>query len=401
MTIPTSAHPTADPPSREERWLWRGLATAPFVLLGLALVVTLAVGGRAVEPDRLPWLIAATSVALGLRLWLLRCGSRRERVAGFVVNLVLTLVLVSLSPVYGMYAFVGYLDAVAVFPRRGQAWALLAAASLNALAQSGGPEGVGREPALFAFLLLANGGLAVGMVQVDRHRQQTVTRLRGALADLEQAHRVNDLLQQQLVEQARDAGMMEERQRLSRDIHDTVAQGLIAALRQIEAAAEAGSVAEARGVLDRADRTVRDCLAEARRAVSALASPLLDDTDLRDALNSLSAAWSEATEIASAFRSTGDPAPTAHDADLVRICQEALANVAKHSGASRVDVTLTYAGDHLRLDVRDDGNGFDPDADATSFGLAGMRERLRAAGGVLTLETREGGGCVLTAAVPT
>ena len=92
MTIPNTMVPAAEAVSREERWLGRGLAAAPFALLGLAFVVTLAVGGRVVEPDRLPWLIAATSMALGLRLWLLRGGSRREQVTGFVANLILTLV---------------------------------------------------------------------------------------------------------------------------------------------------------------------------------------------------------------------------------------------------------------------------------------------------------------------
>ncbi|MCC2593781.1 sensor histidine kinase [Tessaracoccus sp. OS52] len=400
MTIPTTAE-ASDVGSEEGRWLGRGLVAAPFVLLALAFVVTLALGGAPVAPDRLPWLIAVTSTTLGLRLWLLRCGSRGERIAGFVLNLALTLALVSMSPVFGIYAFVGYLDAVAVFPARGQAWALIAAASLSALAQSGGPDGVVQRPVLFGFLLLANGGLAVGMVHVDRHRQQTVTRLRAALDELEEAHRINEALQHQIVEQARESGVLEERQRLSRDIHDTVAQGLIAALRQIEAASESSSLTDARAVLDRVDRTVRDCLAEARRAVSALASPLLDHSDLHYALSSLCAAWSEGTRIAATFRTTGDPNPTPHDADLLRICQEALSNVAKHSHATAVDVTLTYTTQDVRLRVADDGDGFDPAATTGGFGLAGIRERLRGASGALDLELPEGGGCVLTAVVPT
>ena len=319
---------------------------------------------------------------------------------GFVLNLVLTLVLVSMSPLYGLYAFVGYLDAVAVFTGPGQVWALVAAGSLNALAQSGGPEGAARGPWLFALLLLANGGLAVVMVQVDRRRQLTVTRLRQALADLEDARRVNDALQEQLVDQAKESGVLEERQRLSREIHDTVAQGLIAVLRQIEAASEAPTLSDARGVLERADRTARDCLAEARRAVSALASPWLDEADLAMALRSLVAEWSDANGIRSLFRAVGRPVATPHDADLLRICQEGLANVAKHAGGTAVEVLLTYSDAVLRLDVCDDGRGFSPADTAPGHGLRGVRERLAAVGGELTLTTAEGGGCTMTATIP-
>ncbi len=390
--------PLAHPP-QTERWLARGLAALPFVTLGVSFLFTVAVGGRALEADRWPWLLATIAAVLALRVWMLRASPGRERVAGFAANLVLTLVLVSISPLFGVYAFVGYLDAGAALPGRGQPLGLMAAASLNALAQSGGPLGAAGNPSLFLFLLLANSGLAVGMVQIDRHRQQTVTRLQAALEELEQAQRLNETLQQQLVEQARTSGMLDERARLSRDIHDTVAQGLIAVLRQIEAASEASSLVDARAVLDRADRTARDCLGEARRAVAALASPLLDDADLPCALTSLCSTWSTDTGIAARFRAVGDIASSPHDADLLRICQEALANVARHSGASGVEVSLVDHGDRLLLTVHDDGAGFDPQTKPGS-GLPGIRERLRNVGGLLTIDCPESGGCVLTAEVP-
>lgn len=319
---------------------------------------------------------------------------------GFVANLVLTLVLVTLSPLYGLYAFVGYLDAVVAFTGPGQAWALVAAGSLNALAQSGGPEGAIQRPWLFAFLLLANGGLAVVMVQVDRHRQVTLVLMRQAMADLEDARRANEALQAQLLDHARDSGVMEERQRLSREIHDTVAQGLIALLRQIEAASEASTTDAAHTALAQADRTARDSLAEARRAVSALASPRLDDADLPTALGTLTSSWSDLTGINSSFRLVGRPAASRHDPGLVRICQEALSNAAKHSSAARVRVVLTYTGPAIQLEVCDDGVGFHPAQAAGGHGLRGARERVAAAGGTLTIDTREGGGCTMTAVVP-
>ncbi len=395
-----AARPAA-PTAGEDVRLRRAMGVLPYLLVALAYAGTLAVGGRPVEEGWVPWLTALTALAVSHRVWWqVRCPSQRARVAGFVLNLALTLALVSLSPLYGLYAFVGYLDAVAVFTGSAQVWALVAAGSLNALAQTGGPDGVAQRPWLFAFLLLANAGLAVVMVQVDRHRQQPVTRMRRALADLEEARRANEALQAQLLDQARDSGVLEERQRLSREIHDTVAQGLIAVLRQIEAASEASGPAAARGALDQADRMARDCLAEARRAVSALASPRLDDADLPTALNTLTAGWSDVTGIASSFRSVGSSVASRHDPDLVRICQEALANVVKHAAATRVDVCLTYTDSHIHLDVCDDGIGFDPAHPVAGHGLRGVRDRLGAVGGSLAHDTAEGGGCTMRVVVP-
>lgn len=385
--------------SADDDRLHIAMAVVPYLLLGLALAGTLALGGFGA--GLLPWLIGATALAVCYRVWWqLWCATPRARVVGFVANFALTLVLVSLSPLYGLYAFVGYLDAVVVFSGTAQAWALVAAGSLNALAQSGGPEGALRRPWLFAFLLLANGGLAVVMVQVDRHRQATVTTLRQTLVELEDARRANESLQTQLLDQAKGSGALEERQRLSREIHDTVAQGLIALIRQIEAASAAATVTKSREILDLADRTARDSLAEARRAVDALASPLLDDADLATAIKGLVVGWSELTGLDATFRATGPRRSSAHDADLLRICQEGLSNVAKHSGGTRVDVQLDYAEATIRLDVCDDGPGFAPGTIATGHGLRGIRERVATAGGELILGTSEGGGCTVSVVLP-
>ncbi|MCA0296556.1 MAG: sensor histidine kinase [Actinobacteria bacterium] len=401
MTTTRSYEARAARPNADEHRMRHALAAAPFVLLGLSYVFTMAVGGRPVEAGWLPWITAATSLTLALRVWWwLGCSSPRHRIAGFVVNLALTVLLVSLSPLFGVYAFVGYLDAVETFSGRGQPWALLAAASMNAYAQSGGPEGVLRQPWVFGFLLAINGGLAVAMVQVDRHRQRTVTRLQQALEDLEEAHQINEALQDQLLDQARTTGILEERQRLSREIHDTVAQGLIALLRQLEAASEAPTLSQARSILARVDNSARDSLAEARRAVAALASPRLDDDDLPTALATLTASWSAGSGVAATFHSIGDPHPNSHDSALLRVCQEALSNVARHAHASRVAVQLSYLDDSVTLEVADDGTGLDPGRGTTGHGIPGIRTRLAAIGGHFTLATTEGGGCTLRAAIP-
>lgn len=234
-------------------WL---VPVGPCALLALSLVIVLATGGSAVI-ERWPTILTLCAVTLAYRIWWhLTTAPRGVRIAAFVINLVLTLALIWLHPLFGVYAFAGYLDAVVLFHGPGLAPALIAVASLNALAQSGGPDAVMRQPLIFAFLLPVNGVLANAMVNIDKRRQETLTRLQRTLQELEDARKINDLLQHQLIRQAREAGAQAERQRLAREIHDTVAQGLIALLRQIEAATEAPSLVEARHLLDKADHRV-------------------------------------------------------------------------------------------------------------------------------------------------
>lgn len=390
-----------DEPTSEGARLQAALAYLPYVLLAVAFGAALATVGPVSSQGRVPWMVVLTMLAVGYRIWWQVGGASPPwRVAGFVANFLLTLTLVSLSPLYGIYAFVGYLDAVVLFSGAAEVIALVATASQNALAQSGGPGQVLQQPLIFVLLLVVNGALAVAMVRIDRTRQRTVSRLTQALEQLEEAERANRALQDQVVAQARTAGVLQERERLSREIHDTVAQGLVALLRQIEAASEAATLAEAREHLDRADGTARDGLAEARRAVRALASPRLDHAELPDALQTLTSGWSEASGVAATFRATGTPSASASDAELLRICQEALANIAKHSAATQAEVDIAYAEDEIRLTVRDDGIGFDEHVASTGHGVPGMRDRARAAGGTLSIESSEGGGCTVRAAIP-
>lgn len=130
----------------------------------------------------------------------------------------------------------------------------------------------------------------------------------------------------------------------------------------------------------------------------ALASPRLDDAGLPLALDDVLGQWRETTGLGGEFTVTGDAAASAHDDALLRVAQEGLANVARHARARRADVSLDYGAD-VTLTVRDDGVGFDPDAATAGFGLAGMRARLAAAGGVLTVSSGPA-GTALTARVP-
>lgn len=213
-----------------------------------------------------------------------------------------------------------------------------------------------------------------------------------------------------LLSQAREAATLEERTRLARDIHDTLAQGLTGVVVQLGAAQRAMAVApeESREHLVLAQRLARESLAEARRSVWNLRAPALERGDLGDALKALTVRPLGAN-VSVTFGQRGESweLSSAIESTLLRVCQEALINVAKHARATEAGVLLEYLPDSVRLSIRDNGIGFDQqslDEIASTpgpwggFGLVGMRERLGALGG--TLELSHEGGAHILAAIP-
>ncbi|MFC8295005.1 sensor histidine kinase [Streptomyces sp. NPDC057242] len=207
------------------------------------------------------------------------------------------------------------------------------------------------------------------------------------------------------------AGVLAERERLAREIHDTLAQGLSSIqllLRAAERALPDTEESPAARYVDQARQAAVDNLAEARRFVAALTPPALEDSTLAGALERLCATTSARHPLTARFHLTGEPLPlpTAHEVALLRVAQSALANTVRHAGATRVEVTLSHLGDRVALDVVDDGTGFDPDrvpgADPGSggFGLVAMRARMHALGGSLTVESAPGRGTALAAQLP-
>ena len=163
----------------------------------------------------------------------------------------------------------------------------------------------------------------------------------------------------------------------------------------------------ARTHLQRAFDLARHSLGEARRSVHNLAPVALADAGLPEALKTTVAEWGERTGVRAEFTLTGT-AEQLHEevaATLLRIAQEALSNAARHARASRLGVTLSFLGDEVILDIRDDGTGFDPVAlpartGSGGFGLDGMRARAERIAGSLTVETEPGHGTALSARVP-
>jgi signal transduction histidine kinase len=196
---------------------------------------------------------------------------------------------------------------------------------------------------------------------------------------------------------------------MAREIHDTLAQGLTGIITQLAAASQVREdSAEREHHLAAAADLARESLREARRSVAAVTPEALRDSKLPDALRHVAARWSELHNLPAQFTSNGLARPLRPEIEvaLLRTAQEALANVAKHARASRVGVTLSYMGDVVTLDIRDDGTGFAPErsdgvaGERGGFGLTAMRQRALALGGRLEIESEAGGGTAICASIP-
>jgi signal transduction histidine kinase len=226
----------------------------------------------------------------------------------------------------------------------------------------------------------------------SERRRQLIEQLTATRADLAAAERA--------------AGVAGERERLAREIHDTLAQGLSSIQLLLRAAERLmpDRSDPARAHVRRAREAAVDNLAEARRFVRALAPPDLETGSLRGALRRLCERVSE-PDLTARFRVSGSATelPTAHEAALLRIAQSALANVVQHAKATQVEATLSYMETEVALDIVDNGVGFAveaaPDA-GSGFGLAAMRARAVALGGDLAVESAPGRGTAVAARIP-
>ena len=195
---------------------------------------------------------------------------------------------------------------------------------------------------------------------------------------------------------------------MAREIHDTIAHGLTGIVTQLEAAEQAEDRPEARQRhVANAIRLARESLSEARRSVEASRPEVLEGASLEEALADVAERWSDLSGVPVDVTTTGEPMPLHPEIEiaLLRTAQEALANVAKHATASRALLTLSYMGDEVTLDVRDDGVGFEVPAEASpgrgaGFGLTAMRQRVSRVAGTLAIESEPGGGTAISARVP-
>ena len=336
--------------------------------------------------------------------------SARWRLTAFAGHTALAGFLVWVSLPYGVFAYTGFLLAYGL-GRRWRAAGFIATALVVSAAMAGGyPSGNAAQTITYLVvagvlvaLVFNSASITTRALEQNQERGQMISELAEANRRLEVSMAENAELHAQLIAQAREAGIVEERQRLAGEIHDTLAQGLTGIIAQLEAAEHARHHADkwSRHVAQ-ARALARANLTEARRSVRALRPGQLEQVSLPEAIGTLARTWSQGSMIAADLETTGTVvrAGPGTEAAVFRAAQEALSNVAKHARASKVQITLTYLGDTLLLDVADDGTGFDASATTDGYGLVGMRERLSRVGGMLTVESSPGSGTILNASVP-
>ncbi len=214
-----------------------------------------------------------------------------------------------------------------------------------------------------------------------------------------------------LYRRVRELGMIEERNRLARELHDGLAQVLAYVGTKSEAAVtllDAGRPSEARAQLLELGEAARSVYVDVREAILGLSSPLEPGQGVVPAIREYAARYAEAaklpTEVVAAVDAEATRLAPAAEAQALRILQEALTNVRKHAAAHRVVVEARRDGEELLLEVRDDGRGFDPAAPRTSdwpqFGISTMRERAASVGGKLEIVARPGAGTTVRVRLP-
>ena len=202
---------------------------------------------------------------------------------------------------------------------------------------------------------------------------------------------------------SRDRGAAEERERIARDIHDTLAQtlaGLVLLSERAGRQARDGRTDAAAEAIATIEQTAREALAESRALVARMAAVPADDA-LAAAIERLAARFRAEVGLAIDVEvAAGVDLDREQQVVLLRCLQEALANVRKHARATLVVVTVAPHGEGIGMTVRDDGVGFDPSAARTGFGLDGISDRATLAGGSVEVDSVPGRGSVLTILLP-
>ncbi len=208
-----------------------------------------------------------------------------------------------------------------------------------------------------------------------------------------------------LYRESQNIAVLEERNRMAREIHDTLAQGFTGIILQLEAAEQSLSkdTSQIQQHIDRARSLAKESLNEARRSVWALRPQKLDQLPLETALHQETEKFTRDTEIATNFNISGKMYTLSPDIEnaLLRICQEALINIRNHARANQVNINISYEEEMFRLSIQDNGIGFDTAVIAENhFGLVIMRERTKLLGGTIEINSEIGKGTFLEVRIP-
>jgi len=240
------------------------------------------------------------------------------------------------------------------------------------------------------------GAFAHALVRADAARRES----QALLAELQVAHRQL----QEYALHAEEMAVVQERNRLAREMHDTLGHRLTVAAVQLEGAKRicSSDPTRAEEIVSTVRDQVREALGELRGAVATLRAPIEADLQLRSSLQRLITDFQDATGLTvyQMLPAEIPSLPGAHRLAIYRTAQEALTNIEKHAQAERVWLMLTVRDDSVSLMVGDDGQGLSFSRDQAGFGLRGMRERAAQLGGELHLEPRKGGGTQVSFRLP-
>jgi signal transduction histidine kinase len=436
------------------------LEFVPYGSLVFCVLVSLSLGtaGKTLVAELV---LSGLSAAWILWMYTLHPAWRyRPRVMAVFITVLIVIgaLLIVDNTLFGLYTITFYIYVIRylLWP-----WRLLGAAGIGVLAATSQAYGVNKDkPAgilIYLIIIVVNVAIGLAFIWSRWVNERALSELSTANRKLEASLAENAGLQQQLLTQAREAGMLDERQRMAREIHDTLAQGLTGIITQLQAAEQAADdPAGWRRHFEAATGLARESLSEARRSVEALRPESLETGRLSEALAEVAGRWSARHGIPAQVTTTGTARPMPSEAEfaLLRTAQEALVNVAKHARATRVGVTLSYMEHQVALDVRDDGRGFDlaalcteaaqaaqaaqvskhaattanghasvahvngrggglvglsvadglrhPDAEKPDggFGLVAMRQRIERLAGTLQVESEPGFGTGISACLP-
>jgi signal transduction histidine kinase len=265
------------------------------------------------------------------------------------------------------------------------------------------------HPQMRSFLgvpIVAGSGIVGALYLTDKIGADEFDDADQQLIEMLAVHAAIAIEKTRLYERSRELSIVEERNRLARELHDSVTQKLFGITLTAEAAATVidRDTPEARAQLQRVQQLAREAMDELRSLIFELRPPAVDTEGLATALRKHVDVLQRVHGHAVKLRLDEDAAPHGEgDAEVLRIAQEALQNALRHAEAEHVDVRLHADNGRLRLAVTDDGIGFDP-ADpalrARRLGLTSMEERARALGGSLTIESRPGEGTTVALEVP-
>jgi PAS domain S-box-containing protein len=240
-------------------------------------------------------------------------------------------------------------------------------------------------------------------IRFDRKREFRTEEIELAQALANQAMLALQLTR--LSEKSRRTAVVAERNRMAREVHDTLAQGFTGVIVQLEAAEEAmtqNKPTKVAGHLERAGDLARESLKEARQSVKALRPRALEDNNLGRALQDLLTKMTSGTSMTPELTLDGEPRqiPLEWENNLLRIGQEVLTNAVRHSHATEFHCRLSFCSNEVSLHLRDNGIGFDPDGQHEGFGLLGIRERAETMAGKLAILSEKGRGASISIVLP-